>query len=420
MSTMKPLTAIVCDERRAKNNGKFPVKLRVNYDRQQKYFNLGIDLSMEEFARAQSVKPRGDAKNWQLQFIEFETRAQEIINKIVPFSFYEFERQLLENKPPKLVVYDAFTDYIDQLKEEGRLKTAISYSSARNSLESFYENANFVDINVSFLQNFEKMMKLKGRTDTTIGIYLRSLRTIFNIAIEAEVIPRKMYPFGRRRYIIPLSRNAKKALTLEEVRRLYEIVPEPFSLADRAKDFWMFSYLCSGMNFKDIAFLKYEDMDDDTIFYIREKTKRTSRGNQRTIMVPILPEARAIIDKWGTKSEGKDDYIFPILQPGMTPEKQIAAIGQCIQVTNAWMRKMATKAGIKKDVTTYVARHTFSTVLKRSGASTEFISEQLGHHSLLTTQSYLDSFENKIKRSMAERLLDFSGLSIRDGSKEQE
>ena len=43
---------------------------------------------------------------------------------------------------------------------------------------------------------------------------------------------------------------------------------------------------------------------------------------------------------------------------------------------------------------TYVARHSYATVLKRSGVSTSIISESLGHSSEKVTQIYLDSFEN--------------------------
>lgn len=46
------------------------------------------------------------------------------------------------------------------------------------------------------------------------------------------------------------------------------------------------------------------------------------------------------------------------------------------------------------DLTTYVARHTYATVLKRSGVNTSIISESLGHSSEKITQIYLDSFEN--------------------------
>ena len=58
------------------------------------------------------------------------------------------------------------------------------------------------------------------------------------------------------------------------------------------------------------------------------------------------------------------------------------------------MKRIANKLEIDKPVTTYYARHSFATVLKRSGAQIEMISELLGHSNVQTTENYLDSFEN--------------------------
>ncbi len=57
--------------------------------------------------------------------------------------------------------------------------------------------------------------------------------------------------------------------------------------------------------------------------------------------------------------------------------------------------------------TTYVARHTFSTLLKRTGASAEYIQEALGHTDIKTTENYLNSFEKEIKKELANKLIAF-------------
>jgi site-specific recombinase XerD len=44
---------------------------------------------------------------------------------------------------------------------------------------------------------------------------------------------------------------------------------------------------------------------------------------------------------------------------------------------------------------TYTARHSFASVLKKSGVNIALISEALGHSDLATTQIYLDSFDNE-------------------------
>jgi integrase/recombinase XerD len=78
-----------------------------------------------------------------------------------------------------------------------------------------------------------------------------------------------------------------------------------------------------------------------------------------------------------------------------------------VSFINDWMKRILKNLGIDKKATTYVARHTFSTVLKRSGASTEYIQEALGHSNIKTTENYLDSFDMEVKKEFAQRLISF-------------
>jgi site-specific recombinase XerD len=71
------------------------------------------------------------------------------------------------------------------------------------------------------------------------------------------------------------------------------------------------------------------------------------------------------------------------------------------------MANITKNLNISKKVTNIVSRHTFSTVLKRSGASTEFIQESLGHTDKKTTENYLDSFESVVKKEYSGRLKAF-------------
>ena len=63
--------------------------------------------------------------------------------------------------------------------------------------------------------------------------------------------------------------------------------------------------------------------------------------------------------------------------------------------------------GTEMKVTTYTARHSCATVLKRSGAPIEYISESLGHKDLKTTENYLDSFEDEARKEYSKRLTEF-------------
>ena len=87
--------------------------------------------------------------------------------------------------------------------------------------------------------------------------------------------------------------------------------------------------------------------------------------------------------------------------------KITAVIRQTTKNINKHIDDIAKALKITKRVTTYTARHSFATVLKRSGVSTEFISESIGHADLRTTENYLDSFEDDAKVENAKKLLDF-------------
>lgn len=74
-----------------------------------------------------------------------------------------------------------------------------------------------------------------------------------------------------------------------------------------------------------------------------------------------------------------------------------------IKQFNQKMKIIGTTVGIY-NITTYTARHSFATILKRKGVSIAYISESLGHTSLNTTQAYLDSFEIEERRKNAKLL----------------
>ena len=70
------------------------------------------------------------------------------------------------------------------------------------------------------------------------------------------------------------------------------------------------------------------------------------------------------------------------------------------------MKRIGQALGIE-NITTCVARHSFATVLKRSGANISYISESLGHSDLKTTETYLASFEKEERQKNARLLTDF-------------
>jgi integrase/recombinase XerD len=404
---MLTTTAIILDTRRAKQDGSYPVKLRITYQRKRKYYSTGFDLTEEDFQKVYGSRPRQEFKELQLRFNTMEKRAADIIKDLPEFTFGAFEKKYLGQTQVEQDVYSLYDHYIKMLSKEGRVGTASSYSCSLKSLKSFHARKLYFDkVTPEFLKEYERWMVAEGNSLTTVGIYLRALRTICNLGIEKGAIDQQAYPFGKRKYQIPAGRNIKKALTLDDIKKIMDYQTQ--SDTERwSRDIWIFSYLCNGINIKDIARLKYSNIGKDKITFIRAKTERTSIKNLKPIVAMLTPEALHVISRWGKTPAHPDAYVFGILVDGVTPERERALVQQATKTINKYVKKIATAVGIDKDVTTYTARHSFSTILKRSGAPIEFISESLGHHDLKTTEHYLDSFEDDVKKKYAGLLTDF-------------
>lgn len=402
-------TAIILETRTPLKDGRYPVKLRITHNRQSRYFSLKdedgrkIALDKSEYGRVKGSKPRGENKTLAIFLNEIEKTARETIDELPLFSFESFENRFFGRHGDEQDLFTALQNSINRLKNTGRISTSKSYECALNSLKLFTGKKvlPFERVNISFLESYEKWMEEEKNSPTTTGIYIRYIRTCFNEAIDKGTVKREMYPFGKRKYRIPVGRNIKKALSQEDIGLIASYQCLDGTSEQRSRDYWLFLLLCNGMYVSDLAHLKYENIKDDVIIFSRQKTSRELRSRPKLIKVFITEQLGRIIDKWGNKPVTPEQFIFPILSETMTPEKIDSTIRQTIKTINKYVKRIAKATKIKIPVTSSHARHTFATLLKRSGASTEFISESLGHTNLPTTENYLADFEISEKRKWA-------------------
>lgn len=442
-SVMDVSVTIYHDTRRIKQNQKYPVKLRIsNQIETPVLYPTVFDLSIEEFNKLSDKNCGKILANIRKKLNELEISAQQLADQVDPFSFYIFERDfVIENPllkikkikagPPatESILFDftpylekfpilnedlsnpltlsaLYVNYVKKLLVKDQIGSAENYQDSFKSLKTYWGNITLNDISVDRLNYYEKWMLQKGRSLTTVGIKLRHLRTIFNLAIDAELISKKKYPFGKHKYVIPTASNIKKALPATEVQKIYFYEAKTDDEA-YGTDMWLFLYMANGMNPKDMAHLKFKNIDGEFLHFYRAKTRNTARQKSKIITAFITNRMLEIINKWGNKDKTPENYIFPVLLQGQTPMEQHYAVKNFISRISRLIRPVAKSLGIGMKVTPAVARHSHATHLKRAGASTEFIQEALGHHEITTTEFYLDSFEKEIKKEFAVRLVSF-------------
>lgn len=406
MEVYKPTATLFLDNRKSKKDGRFPVKLTIYCNPDKKRYSTGYDLTELEWDKINGDRLRDDnLKEIKIKIHSLRVSAQNVLDSLQPFSFYSFEEKFYQSAKSKtdLSLKLWFKNYIDVLKAGGNIGTAISYQTTINSLEKFKPNMQLQDITPVFLQAYENYMVDLKKSSSTIGIYLRQLRAIINQAIDANVLKSENYPF--RKYEIPGGRNIKKALSEDDLKKILNHQPAD-TKQQKALDFWIFSYLCNGINFTDIMHLKPVNVNDNFIDFIRAKTKRTRKKDLRPIKVGLHSRAIEIMEKWKNNNP-QNPYLFPILEEGLSPITVKHRCQRFIKWVNKHMDVIRLDLEIKNKVGTYVARHCYSTVLKRKGVSTEFIKEALGHSSTAVTENYLDSFADDVKLKYANMLTNF-------------
>lgn len=397
--------ASVLDTRRIQNNGKFPVKIRITFQRVRKYYSTGKELSENEWESLSNSK----SKNSQSIKSDILFSFEKIKNIVVDLE--RKEKFSLEACNQRLsrgnfdLVFSAFQEKIKNLEENNQVGSKLYYQDALKSFEKFAgKSIKFSDVTTDWLQKYEKHIIGLGRSYTTLGMYCRALRHIMNQARKDGIIKDSQYPFGVGKYTIPNGTSRKMALSMKQIKDFvsYEDGSEA---TERYRDLWFFSYLCNGINFADMLRLKYSNIANGEIYFVRSKTARTTKI-KKEICVIITPEMENIINKWGNKNRNPNNYIFPYLKGNESAADEKKKIQDVIRLCNKRLKVISKAIGVQ-GVSTYTARHSYATVLKRSGANIAYISESLGHNDLKTTENYLASFEREEREKNAKLLTSF-------------
>lgn len=392
-----------------KSPGSHPVVIQFYFQRKRTSISTGIAVSPDEFDKMLRPSPRDPKlRAYKVKVEQMFQLGEHLVKKLgAGFNHKKIKYMMEANigKERKTDLRSAFDVYISNLKQNDQVRTADSYQNAANSLLKFEPTLELKNISPAILEAYEEwMVEENGKSRTTVGIYLRSLKAVYNFAVEEEWIDRKNYPFGRRKYVVPVGKQSKKAMTMEQTKILLDSKTIPSTPLDKCKDFFFFSYFVNGINFRDLVALKNKNIVGDQIHFVRAKTQRTKR-DYTPIKVLIRNEVKTIIEKWGSSDKSPEAYIFPILTPGMDL-KQIARKTQTfIKDTNKGLALLGKNIGLNFPLTTYVARHSFATALSNKNIPIATISAALGHSSIETTKKYLDSLNTKNLGDISDSLL---------------
>jgi integrase/recombinase XerD len=214
MRTNKNYVSIVLDLRRPNVKGNYFVRLRVYSPQSQKtkYYNFDrfkleqseLEIvytilegfkSSEDFAKVMSsIKPRGREREIKSFITKKEVEANDIYNSLDPFNFQDFEFRLLNDLKVSNSFKEFTVNHINHLEKIGNIGNAMNFRTALKSLQYYHtkinkrNELNFIDITPKWLEEYHHFMtSTSGKSETTVSIYLRALRRLFNLAIDEKL-----------------------------------------------------------------------------------------------------------------------------------------------------------------------------------------------------------------------------------------
>lgn len=291
---------------------------------------------------------------------------------------------------------------VEELLAVDRHRTACAYRSVLRSIASFCGTEVSLDKAFSreFLFLYQKYLLSKGRSVNTISFYMRMLRSLYNQAVEREVVV--FVPKLFSEVCTANDATVKRAASADVIHRLLSLCLPACSKLAFSRDVFLLSIYLQGISFVDLAFLKKADLRGEMISYFRRKT-----GSK--VNVGLIPEAKALIEKYLVLTVGTS-YLLPIIvAPGKDERRQYES---ALRTYNRHLKQLAVFSGISDNLTSYVARHSWATTAYHSGVAVSVISQAMGHKTEEVTRIYLASFSLEVLSEANEAV--FAALSSGD------
>ncbi|MAU17052.1 MAG: integrase [Muricauda sp.] len=396
-------------KKKALTDGSFPIFLRITKDRKHKHYKTLYNASIEEWD-----DKLGQFKN-NTKFIQENRFLQQLKAKAFTvcsqleiekenYTLYDFDKAFTTKSQKKNTSKNFFyfwDEIIEELTKSGRTGDTTIHDESFKALKKFHGSTQleFQQINFTFLSKYEVHLRSRGGTNGGISIRMRSIRIIFNIAIDRGITTADYYPFKKYKISKLKSDPNKIALDYFDVMKIIQWDSSEYPHLVDSHNYFVFSFYTRGMNFTDQMLLEWTQIGRNKIFYTRSKSK----GN---FSITILPPVQKILDYY--KENALDTrYVFPILlRDGMTPIQIENRKKKTRKKYNKDLKEIAFHCEIDAKVTSYVARHSFANSLKQMGVATDVISEALGHRDIKVTQGYLNSLENsELDKASASLLL---------------
>ena len=287
-----------------------------------------------------------------------------------------------ENRKKGNTFFVFMEDVASNLKSLGKIRTSETYKSSLDSFRKFRKGKDltFNKFNHEMMIEYEAYLKARGISKNTSSFYMRTLRAVYNRAVNKGLTLQK-YPF---KYVYTgIDKTRKRAVSVQIMKQIKSLDLSSEWKLDFARDVFLFSFYTRGMSFVDMSYLRKKDLSNGILTYRRHKTGQLLHIKWEACM-------QEIVNKY--KNE-QSTFLLPIINTNEVEEQRKQYIYSSHNI-NRCLKKIGAMLGLSLPLTMYVTRHTWASIAKQKNVPLSIISDGLGHDSELTTRIYLSSLDN--------------------------
>ena len=384
--------------RQKKNkDGLMPLAIRITKDRKTSFIHVANVLEKDWDAEIQRVK-KSHSNSARLNNLilkklsEANDKALEMEAQTSAVSSRAVKQKI---KPSAGSTFFPQAEvYLSNLKKTGKYNQYTSNKPCVKHFREFLLGADiaFSDITIALLNRYKVYLKnVQKISEITIVNHLVVIRSVFSQAIKEEVADQKHYPFGRGKIRLKAPATLKIGLSPEEVKLLEDVELKKGSLADHARNLWLFSFYFAGMRVSDVLRMKWSDFQNDRLYYSMGK-------NAKGGSLKVPQKVAMILSRYEDKKIAPDGLIFPDLKtlPNLNDtfavQKRIS--GSVSRINGALKETVAPEAKIGKKLTMHIARHTFGNI-SGDKIPIQMLQKLYRHSSITTTIGYQANFIHK-------------------------
>lgn len=298
-------------------------------------------------------------------------------------------RYLGKDRPVRHTLGEVFVEHNEKQKKLSGIDiapaTVVRYETCRKLITQFLqstyrrEDIYLDELSRQFIEDYEFFLKTERKCshNTTIQ-YFKNLKKITRIAMMKGWLKTDPY-VGIRFHKEQVERDFLDKSELKKLLDKQIDIPRLSQIRD------VFAFCCStGLAFSDVKQLRPEHIvvDINGVNWIRKPRQKT--GNMCNI--PIIDAAQEILSRYSD-----NDYcqMHGVLLPVCSNQKM-----------NIYLKELADICGIRKHLSTHVARHTFATLTLANGATIDNVAKMLGHANTNMTRHYARILDSSIMRDM--------------------